>query len=509
MRVGRPGRPGGRAPAAGEVRAAPARPAHTGPRAVLRLQADAGNRATSSVLRLPLQRSVAVQRLGLDDLTWQEVTSVTHLGKFAYEVSTAKQESLVVKKSSKAGKLQYDPGDEGAVQEALAAGVGQLEGLGVTTARTRLIETAGKEGQLLLEHLRTVKDGGDLADLLAGTEVFLVMQRAPGVAAENAAQLIAGSSPAERIRFFAGLGRLWAFDVLINNTDRFTMSNWGNVILGPGGSVVGIDQMIGLTASDKGAGFADEEAGKHLKKVLDPSTRRSFALDIFESLTKRLGAGFAALRALFVPHFERGALEGLDAISALDPEQVRKTQTEVPPFAERVAAEIGLGGAAVVVGLLAGARKEIGANLTAVRREIEVRGEVTAALDPARQARASILTEIGAAAGKLQEEWPDINKWFTGKDAYWKERVGGLGHLRDLDRDRFLAAVKLDLPDEIRYGARAQTHEWREGLDLVWAAVAALLAPLKHPHAEIKPLIATLNEVVRQQREYVPIVDRM
>jgi hypothetical protein len=87
-----------------------------------------------------------------------------------------------------------------------------------------------------------------LADELARTTAFLVMARAPGMPADRSGGVLEASDPADRERLFYGLGRLWAFDHLINNTGRFAQKNWGNVIFGPGGSVVGIDQAIGLFA---------------------------------------------------------------------------------------------------------------------------------------------------------------------------------------------------------------------------------------------------------------------
>ncbi|MGH2919025.1 MAG: DnaJ domain-containing protein [Solirubrobacteraceae bacterium] len=463
---------------------------------------------------LAIQRTLAprLQRLSVDDRRWSEVSSVAHLGANAFELSTAEGESVVVKRSGK-GLLAFDPGDEGPVQETLAAKLGEIAGLGVTTARTVMIGTRGDEGQYLLAHLRGLGSVGlGLADDLAGTDVILVMQRAPGTRADRAAKIIAESTRGDRIRLFSRLGRLWAFDVLINNTDRIHIGNWGNVVLGPGGSVVGIDQMIGLLASDTGAEFARDEAASKLKIALDPGKRRDFAHETFRSLCRHLGPEFAMLEGLFVMCFELGALKGIDAIAGMDPSELTDRKAELPGFAQDVADEIGLGGAAVIQGVFAEFHSDIAKQLTAVREEIAAREHLALStrgdVAEARGRRSAILKELGAQASALAREWTEVDTWWTGKDAHWTKRGTELVRLRDFGFKDFMEAGRIASVKR-EATVNAQIEDWAEGLKPVWEAANKLAEPLKSAHSTIKPLIVGLVEAVRQERRRVPLLERM
>jgi hypothetical protein len=452
---------------------------------------------------------IPVQRFGIDDRRWDEVTAVKHLGATAYEASTAKGERVVIKQSGN-GMIEYRHGEEGPVQEALAAKLGEIKALGVATARTVMIETAGVEGRQILGRLRAVGAGG-LADDLAPTQVFLVMERAPGLRADKAGEVVAASSRDHQIQLFARLGRLWAFDVLINNTDRFYAGNWGNVILGPEGSVYGIDQMVGLSASNLGAGFASEEAAAKLKTVLDAGARRHWARGTFQSLSKHMGPDVVSLEGLFVLHFERGALEGMESLGGLRPKDLLEKQAELPAFAEAAAGELGLGGAAAMLEVFADARAEVGKEMFALYEDIGRRETRGALMQPhlaeARRVRGKILTELGSRADGLVQEWSKVDHWWTGKDAHWAERRPDLSALNDLGRSEFERSVAAALPEELKGELRAQIEDWRDGLKSVWTAAAALGKPLKHE--TIKPIINELDTAVRIERGRVPIVERV
>ena len=73
--------------------------------AVLGMQARVGSAATSALVARAAPRRVAraprtLQRFDIDDRSWKEVTTVTHLSKGAYEVSTSTGASLVIKLSA-------------------------------------------------------------------------------------------------------------------------------------------------------------------------------------------------------------------------------------------------------------------------------------------------------------------------------------------------------------------------------------------------------------------------
>ncbi|MGH3767773.1 MAG: DnaJ domain-containing protein [Pseudonocardiaceae bacterium] len=460
---------------------------------------------------LTLQRSfvhapVTVQRFGVDDRQWGEVISVRHLGATAYALSTLKNESVVIKRAG-TGAIRYNLSEEGPVQEVLAAKLGEMEGLGVTTARTVMIETGGAEGKEVLMRLQALGPvGSALAGDLADAQAFLVMQHAPGLRADKAGHIIAASSRDDRIQLFYRLGRLWAFDVLINNTDRFSAGNWGNVILGPRGSVVGIDQMIGLVASNAGAGFAGDEAMSKLRTALDPGRRRKWAQETFQSLSRHLGPDFAALEGVFVLQFERGALEGIDAVAALKPHQLAQKQAELPEFAQEVAGQIGLAGAAVIKETLSGSREEIGRQLTDLYRYIGDRERLAGAIDaelaePRRQ-RDAFLDTLGTQAEELAGEWAKVDTWWTGKDAHWDKRIAGLTTLWDSAYKEFVKASRVKGVGALQ----AQLQEWAAGITYVWEAANGLR---ERAHRTIKPLIDRLGEVIQQERGRVPILERV
>ncbi len=472
----------------------------------------AQNRALIALKRSA--RPARLQRLSVDDRRWAEVSAVTHLGANAFELSTAVGESVVVKRSGK-GLLAFDPGAEGPVREALAARLGEIAGLGVATARTVMIETRGDEGKHLLAHLRKLSSAGHaLADDLAGTDVILVMQRAPGTRADKAATIIAQSSRADRIALFARLGRLWAFDVLINNTDRIQVGNWGNVVLGPGGSVVGIDQMIGLLASDRGAEFAADEAAAKLKIALDPPARRDFARETFRSLSRHLGPEFSVLEGLFVLQFERGALEGIEAIARLDPLELAVRQAKLPAFAQKVAGEIGLGGAAALQGAFAGSHAPVAKQLALLRDDIAARAALAhsmrADLAAARGRRRAILDELGARADALEREWITVEGWgfWRSKDSRWTELAGELIGLRDFGRHDFMEAGRI-AGGAPQATVKVQIADWTDGLQPVWDAANRLAEPLRSAHATIRPLIVGLRDAVRHERLRVPLMERV
>jgi hypothetical protein len=269
--------------------------------------------------------------------------------------------------------------------------------------------------------------------------VFLAMEWAPGIRADRALDVIAGSSEVDRRLTFWRLGQLWAFDVLINNTDRFAAGNWGNVILGPGGSVVGIDQMVGVTASDMGAAFAADEADQKLQRTLNPETRRRWANEVFVSLEQKLRPTLAGLRGEFVVNFELGALAGLQAIAHMDPADLERKKAELPNFARQAADDLGVQGAVVMQGVIATARQEIGRRLGDLSEEVGLRAKPDPHLGDTKRERALILQQLERRAAALAKEWTKVDGWFMGKDHHWNN-LPELGQLSDFRRAEYLRA---------------------------------------------------------------------
>ena len=415
----------------------------------------------------------------------------------------------VVVKAAGTGVNAYDGGTPGPVEEAVAAQLGGIADLGVMTARTVPVETAGAEGQLILAQLAKLAPPADaLLAELRGTELFLVMQRAPGERADKAARIVAGSSPAERMRMFYGLGRLWAFAVLINSTDRFVIGNWGNVILGRGGSVVGIDQMVGAMASNIGIEYGRDEARSALKTALDAGTRRAWARRMFADISKTWGPAAAAFEGEFVLQFELGALEGLAAVAAMKPLELDATKAQMPTFVQATVHKMGLGGAAIIQQAFHDARDEIGDRLGKLRDEIGARelisGPVRAKLAVPRKFRDELLGRLSEQAGALVGEWSEINKWYTGKDRHWSAQ--GTKLIERVQPDFRTFAETAASFAEGDPTLLLQVEDWEKGLREIWAIVAGAG---KLEHGTVKAWVEKLRAAVQRELGRVPLAEQV
>ncbi|MFG1609517.1 hypothetical protein [Actinoplanes sp. NPDC049265] len=377
--------------------------------------------AADEVQRLSDEVPASVQRFGMEDRDWKKAGTVRNLSKGAYLIATASGESLVVKAVGD-GTLAYRMESEGAVQEAMAAKLGEINGVG-RTARTTMVQTAGAEGKSLLSLLgKLPPDGEQLAGLLRGAEVFLVMEYVPGKQLDEAAGVVAGSDRIERTMLFSGLGRQWAFDMLINNTDSFHNGNMGNVLLGPGGRVVGVDRMIGLNASNLGKTLGSREwAAQTLVNILNPERSRRLAEEIFDSLSKRPGSGFHGFGELFVRHFTRGALECVQTVAGLPADALARKAAEMPDFAWEAVADAGLGGAEVIQDAFAGARAEIASRLSDVLKGIAGSEPDTARIDAGLRGldrdRRGLLASAADEIGHLEVAWEKADGGWLGHGA--------------------------------------------------------------------------------------------
>lgn len=464
---------------------------------------DGGNRAM-------------VQRFGIDDRRWDQVKRVRHLGATAYAAEA--DDGTVVIKRSGAGKIAYQLGTEGPVQETLAAKVGEIAAFGIKSVKTVMVQTAADEGQTIIQKLKTL--GGtaeNLATALEKTETFLVMEYGAGPTLEKAGETLTTAKDREQIQWFYGLGRLWVFDVILHNTDRFYAGNWGNVIIGPGGLVYGIDQMVGFAASDLGKdGPATELATREVTKVIDPKKRRQFSHNIYESLHKLFGKPFAALQVPFITHFERGILDAIIDAGNIPVEALKAKQAELPKFAAEAAASLGLGGAAEMLAVFKKNIPDAKKEASAVGEEITLRSAhreaITLKLAELSTKRATLLKTLADEAHTLMTNWTMVSKWWGGKAKYWQERQQQIDILvKSQQEDYFssslaaLAAVKEEAYSDV---LQRQITIWNQSMPKLWKALSSLTGDIKKTE-EIKGRIEALQEEVQKERESKMIPDRL
>jgi hypothetical protein len=452
-------------------------------RGVAALQRFAGNRAATGLATRRERGAPRLQRFGIADRQWGQVTKLTHLGADAYELSTDGGESLVLKLAGQ-GRNDYQQGDPGPIEEGLAANLGGIAEIGVSTAGTVMVDTTSLEGQSIIVLLEKLGQEG-LADGVAKAQVVLVMERAPGKPGDKAQDLVSAQSPTEQATIFYQLGRLWAFDALLHNTDRFLMGNWGNVIIGSQARVTGIDQMVGLNASDMGAqvemGLAVDHAKGELAKVLDGSKGMALATGTVDRLTSPASED---LRDVLSRHFLRGALDGVLAIGDMNPERMRAQLDTLPEFAKKAAFTLGLGGAFVIQDAFARSAEAV------VLRQTELLAETLP------QIKLSAVGVLQLCSG-LAAEWRKVNDWWTGKDAHWRERKlkvaipRAVAHFRSLCL--MLNSGQPD-PDLIFL-----TAGWREPLDRL-SRIATVL-PEGITHEAIKAPIHEMTDIASTARE--------
>jgi hypothetical protein len=118
------------------------------------------------------------------------------------------------------------------------------------------------------------------------------------------------------------LGRLWAFDVLIDNSDRLLKGgNPRNLLVGRGGSLFALDQCLGPAVL--GSADAARVTRKRLSRVASNSMRERVGRDLFADFHRE-----AAIRISQIDRqaraFSRGVTEGIHSVAALDASALRR-----------------------------------------------------------------------------------------------------------------------------------------------------------------------------------------
>lgn len=182
--------------------------------------------------------------------------------------------------------------------EACAAALGPLAGVRTVPARAVHAAEWEKHAALPFEP--------------ADHEVLLVL---PWVGAPTLARAQAGFDA-------HALGRLWAFDALIDNADRLVKGgNPFNILVADNGSLLAIDQRLGPAVCD--AAGAGRVTGRRLARAATEELRIAMAHALFADFRGEAKVHVAdpgrGARA-----FSAGVVAGIHAIAALDLAQVER-----------------------------------------------------------------------------------------------------------------------------------------------------------------------------------------
>ncbi|MFV8750909.1 eCIS core domain-containing protein [Nannocystaceae bacterium ST9] len=473
---------------------------------------ESGQRATRGQpagLRGPLRHAPAsadvVQGFGIDSRTWKDVTAVRNLSKGAYLVS-AGNERVIIKLAS-AGKIAIEPG-EGPTQETLGAGLANA--VGVPAARTLQMLGKDVEGRTIIATLHAL--GGEaraLAASLAKVESFLVMEFVAGDDLEHAGPRFLSMTREQRETLYASLGRMYAFDVFVDNTDRFIKLNLGNMMVRADGELIGIDQMIqGVTDLFAQHGISAEAAKSRLAPMVDPGKRRAMSLELFDSISRGMGDGsyIDPHEALpFAIHFELGVLEMIGRIAALDPGRVDAVVAQLPVEAQAAVEAVGLTGLGHTQSVFAEFAAEAAEQAEQLGGDLRGRTlfdrEIKLGLATLRGERQVILERWRTELETLHAKWRETEKWMFGAASYWadKQRKADLTKLAEFRIGEFEAAYKaamiaaLQSPNSVLL--REQATAWFGEIGELREAIVKLL----DSPSEIGRALVHVHRTIRRQ----------
>lgn len=445
-----------------------------------------------------------VQGFGIDSRTWKDVTAVRNLSKGAYLVS-AGNEQLIIKLSGQ-GTVEIEPG-EGPTQETLGAGLANM--LGITAAQTVQIISKHDEGRTIIAKLHALGGGAQaLAGMLAKVESFLVMEFVPGDDLQHADRQYLSMTRAQRETLYASIGRMYAFDVFVDNTDRFIKLNLGNMRVRDDGALVGIDQMIqGVTDMFAKMGVSSEAALSRLAPLLDPDKRRAFSLDMFDGIARGVSGRFIARDEAFpfAVHFELGLLEMIGRIAALKPEQVTGVVAKLPVEAQAAVKAVGLSGLGQTQAAFAEYSGQAAEQAEFVETELRGRtlldGVVKTKLAVLNGERQTILDAWRAEVEKLYAKSVETEKWMWGAEAYWthddrKTAIKKLAahRIEELEA-KYKAAMIAAVDDPHSALLREQATMWFGGI----AEIRTELAHVLDSPATVRKTLVAVHRRIRQE----------
>lgn len=457
--------------------------------------------------------SNVIQRLSMEDRNWNELTSVRNLSKGAY-LATSPSGSLVIKIHGDAN-IKPDLGSaESPLAESLGAKLGEIASFGIKTAGTVLIETAGVEGKQIILKLKSL--GGkaaELAAILENGEAFLVMEHVQGEPFSKFKDIRPKLDRNQLAKTYREIGRLWTFDVVINNTDRFAPINMGNFIVGPNGGVTGIDQNVFMAATDFGLTqigeepentLAKEHVGSALADVLTPDKRRRFSLNMFRKLKD--GGMPDRDQALFVLCFEMGILDGIVSAANTDPLALREKVSELPDTAVIAAQELGLGGAEIILKAMRDVAGEAGDQIPGLSHELKQREKdrvkMNISLKPLNDIRMDVLKKLFSETDALYKKSLDVNTWMFSKDSFWKGQTSHLEGLGMYNQEAYFQKrneiAKAIADNKRKELFKEQISIWTNKLLSIWSSIAVINKDYKDTKEVSARLLELRNDIVQE-----------
>jgi hypothetical protein len=349
-----------------------------------------------------------IQAFGIDDRNWKSVTKVKSLkGSGGVYLLMANAEGVVVK----SGGI-----DNNAVKEALASEIGNIEALGINTIKTIPLLTNSPE--VTKQLLPTLKKLNIKAFMeLGGEEMIIVMPFIEGTSVRDAGPLFQQVAPSQRHSWYYSMGRLWAFDVFISNSDRYlTGTNMGNIMISNEGVIYGIDQALGRSATSEGGIHGEAKAIQRLEDIMDGGARLTFCKEIYSNINGDLKGHDLNDEKAFCIFFEKGILAALPGIGSISMMQVMAAKAQLPGAVQGVAQEIGLGG-------MPGIMKAFGTTIMGVRsrpipipnavpRERKTTEPTEEKQSKSKQVRSKYYSKLGILPQQREEEDDDNDTQF-------------------------------------------------------------------------------------------------
>ena len=286
--------------------------------------------------RTQVEAHAPIQAFGVEDRDWSKVGEVASLkSSGGVYLLKAGDQAVVVKRGGDASD---------AVKEAMAAELGTLAELGVDTVKTVPLLVASAEVQKgLLPKLRKLDRKAH--DTLAAEKSVIVMPYIEGTDLRHAKDVVQGADPSQRYSWYRAMGRLWAFDVFIANSDRFlTGTNMGNIMISADGVLYGIDQALGFSAVNEAGNLGEAKAASRLEDLMDGNARLGYCRQIYDNIDNDLEGYSLDDEEAFCHYFEQGILAALPKVRSIDMMKVLSIRRQLPKEVQGIARDIGLGG---------------------------------------------------------------------------------------------------------------------------------------------------------------------
>jgi len=280
------------------------------------------------------RNSCRVKAQSLSIHTWQELQSVeTIKGNKVFRLRMATGENQILKR-----------GGSDAISEAIAAEIGMLSSLGINTVKTIPMLAGSPEVKGPLFSALSRAGSGHIIKILETEKVLLWMTCIQGNSLNNSADKYHQASSEQRNALYQALGRLWAFDLLIDNSDRFLKgANMDNIIVSDDLTPYGIDQKLGVGVRDQ-TEWSGERARHLLKQLVEPAGREQLCAELFTEINHDLSHFQLEDRGAFSSNFEAGLSKAIKAISCLTLADIQSCKGMISSLSHSEAEKINLYG---------------------------------------------------------------------------------------------------------------------------------------------------------------------